>query len=78
MTPFDIRCPIGGLWTLLGLLLLAYGLMATAAGDRSLAVDRWWGAVMLVFGLLMLSGCWRGRGRQEGREQQKSVNGRRA
>jgi hypothetical protein len=62
----DIRLPIGGLFTLLGLLLTGYG--AATAGDsaryaRSLSVNvnLWWGAVMLVFGLLMLSAAARAR-----------------
>ena len=52
----DVRVPIGGLFTALGLLLTGYGL--ATAGDashyaRSLSVNinLWWGLVMLVFGL---------------------------
>ncbi|MEO8089389.1 MAG: hypothetical protein ABI703_03730 [Gemmatimonadales bacterium] len=55
----DIRIPIGGLFTALGLLLGGYGL--ATAGDtshyaRSLSVNinLWWGLVMLTFGLLLL------------------------
>lgn len=57
----DIRLPIGGLFTLLGLLLISYGLMSDpAVYARSLGynVNLGWGAVVLVFGLLFL---WLGR-----------------
>jgi hypothetical protein len=57
----DIRLPIGGLFTLLGLLLSGYGLMADQTlYRRSLGhnVNLWWGLVVLVFGLIFL---WMGR-----------------
>ncbi len=55
---FDLRTPIGLLFTILGALLLGYGLL-TAGSDmyaRSLGtnVNLGWGAVLLVFGLGML------------------------
>jgi len=55
----DIRAPIGGLFTLLGLMLAGYGLVASGSGgpaDTSSGtnVNLWWGLVMLVFGLAML------------------------
>ena len=55
----DIRLPIGGIFTLLGILLIAYGL--TTQGDpmyaRSLQINAniWWGLIMLVFGGIMLA-----------------------
>ncbi len=55
----DIRIPIGGMFGLLGLLLLVYGLIT--AGDEIYArslhlnVNVWWGLVLLVFGVLMLA-----------------------
>jgi hypothetical protein len=62
----DVRLPIGGLFTVLGLLLAGYGL--ATAGDpalyaRSLSVNinLWWGIVMLFFGVLLLWGASRGR-----------------
>lgn len=58
----DIRKPIGLLFSLLGALLVAYGL----AGDpskyvRSLGVNvnLWWGLVMAGFGISMLWLAWR-------------------
>jgi membrane protein implicated in regulation of membrane protease activity len=62
----DVRFPIGGLFTSLGLLLSGYGL-ATAgnaaqyARSLSVNINLWWGLVMLVFGLLLLLLASRGR-----------------
>jgi hypothetical protein len=63
----DVRFPIGGLFSVLGLLLGGYGL--ATAGDSALYaqslsvnVNLWWGLVMLVFGLLLLWGASRARG----------------
>ena len=53
----DIRLPIGGLFTLLGLVLTGYGLMSGAAVyQRSLGhnVNLWWGLVVLAFGAWVL------------------------
>jgi hypothetical protein len=62
----DVRLPIGGLFTALGLLLGGYGL--ATAGDpthyaRSLSVNinLWWGLIMLAFGLLLLLAASLGR-----------------
>ena len=59
----DIRLPIGGLFTVLGLIVGGYGL--ATAGDAShyqrsegININLWWGLVMLVFGVLFL---WFGR-----------------
>lgn len=68
----DVRLPIGGLFTALGLLLSGYGL--ATAGDpshyaRSLSVNinLWWGLVMLAFGLTLLAAVWLSRRRLAGR-----------
>lgn len=54
----DIRLPIGAMFTLFGLLLTLYGLI----GDKSIYqrslginVNVGWGAVLLIFGLVMLA-----------------------
>jgi hypothetical protein len=64
----DLRLPLGLLFGVIGLLLTAYG----AASDRSIYqvslginVNVWAGLGMLVFGLLMLAGAWRGQGKAE-------------
>jgi len=59
MTPMlDVRLPIGVLCAMIGALLVGYGLSAHSASGNSLAIDVWWGAVMLGFGILMLAGAW--------------------
>ena len=53
----DIRLPIGGLFTVLGLLLAGYGLVSEKAlYERSLGinVNLEWGVVMLIFGVIMV------------------------
>ena len=53
----DIRTPIGLLFSLLGALLVAYGLFSSPAlYARSLGinVNLWWGGVLLLFGVVML------------------------
>jgi hypothetical protein len=55
----DIRAPIGGLFSLLGLMLAGYGLFASGSGGASdlssgTNVNLWWGLTMLLFGIVML------------------------
>jgi hypothetical protein len=50
----DIRAPIGGLFTLLGVMLAGYGMVSSARAASGTNVNLWWGAVMIVFGLFML------------------------
>jgi hypothetical protein len=55
----DVRVPIGGLLTILGLLIAGYGLATFGDSQlyaRSLGVNvnEWWGAFMLIFGLALL------------------------
>jgi uncharacterized membrane protein HdeD (DUF308 family) len=61
----DIRLPIGGLFSLIGLLLLVYGIVTHASPmyTRSLDinVNLYWGFVMLVFGAAMLFLSFRSR-----------------
>jgi hypothetical protein len=60
----DLRYPMGLMFTILGLLLVAYGLVADPAiFARSLGIniDLWWGLVLLAFGLAMLALARRGR-----------------
>lgn len=63
----DIRLPIGGLFSLIGLILVVLGLVTLGDQElyaRSLGynVNLWWGLVMLGFGLGMLHFGRRGRG----------------
>jgi len=54
----DVRVPIGGLFTMLGVLLTAYGAMEPSAVKGAFTkggqINMWWGLVMLVFGVFML------------------------
>ena len=53
----DIRVPIGALFTLLGLILVVYGVTADVSiYARSLGhnVNLWWGLVLVAFGVACL------------------------
>jgi hypothetical protein len=52
-----VRFPIGGMFTIFGVILVVYGLVSSPAiYEKSLGinVNLWWGLVLLVFGLVML------------------------
>lgn len=66
---FDIRMPIGLLFTLLGILLIGYGAATQGSAmyaEHSLGVNMnvWWGIALLCFGGAMLA-LTRSRGKQE-------------
>lgn len=74
----DIRLPIGLMFTLFGLLLVVYGLVSDKAiYQRSLGmnVNLGWGAVLLVFGIVMLLLGRRGTAKAEPTDT--SLEGRR-
>ena len=53
----DIRLPIGMLFTVLGALLAAFGLLsdpAIYARSLGINVNLWWGLALIVFGIPML------------------------
>lgn len=57
---FDIRMPIGMLFTLFGILLIGYGAATRESAiyaEHSLGVNMnvWWGGALLAFGLAMLA-----------------------
>ena len=58
----DIRWPIGLMFTLIGALLAVFGL---TKGSESMSmgvnINLIWGAVLLVFGVLMLLGAMNGK-----------------
>ena len=61
----DIRWPIGLMFTLIGVLLVGFGVAnqsasLTHAGGTDININLWWGLVLLVFGGLMLFGAIRG------------------
>ena len=60
---FDLRLPIGLLFSIFGLILGAFGFVSNPEiYQRSLGinVNLWWGGFMLLFGILMLI-FWRRR-----------------
>jgi len=63
---FDLRLPIGLLFSFYGLVLTIYGAISDSQiYERSLNinVNVRWGLVLLVFGVAMLFLAWRARGR---------------
>jgi hypothetical protein len=60
----DLRLPIGGLFTALGVIIGGYGIAtrgntALYATSESININLWWGLVMLVVGAIMLALGWR-------------------
>ncbi|MGO9587285.1 MAG: hypothetical protein ACLP2Y_13905 [Limisphaerales bacterium] len=65
---FDLRLPIGILFSLYGAVLVVFGAISDKElYDRSLGynVNLWWGLALLIFGALMLLGALRSRNRNE-------------
>ena len=58
----DIRWPIGLMFTLIGALLAVFGLVKGAESvSLGININLIWGAVLVVFGVLMLVGALRAR-----------------
>jgi hypothetical protein len=60
---FDLRIPLGLMFTVFGLILTGVGLFGSAdLAQQSLGINMnlWWGMVMAVFGVWMLYLAWRG------------------
>jgi len=60
----DVRLPIGMMFTLLGALLVIFGLAsdkAIYARSLGINVNLWWGLVLLAFGATMLAFALRSR-----------------
>jgi hypothetical protein len=63
---FDLRIPVGLMFTIFGLILVGVGLLGgPELSEKSLGINMnlWWGLVQLVFGLCMLIPALRGRKR---------------
>jgi hypothetical protein len=61
----DIRWPIGLMFTLIGALMIGYGVFKATASTvlvagQSININLIWGIALLVFGVLMLAGAIRG------------------
>ena len=64
MMQLDLHVPIGGLFTVLGVLVGGYGIAtrgdpALYARSLSVNINLVWGIVMIVFGVVMLGVAWR-------------------
>ena len=73
----DIRLPIGMLFATLGVLLIVFGLLsnpALYAQSLGVNVNLDWGAVLLVFGILMLLLGWRGMFGQRSKQAEAPVS----
>lgn len=75
----DLRYPIGGLFVVLGLMLVVFGLATGGNAEmyvRATAVNinLWWGVVMLAFGAFMWGLASRA-GRRETRAATENADG---
>lgn len=74
----DIRWPIGLMFSIVGSLMLVYGLVtgSTEIYQRSLNinVNLYWGLILVVFGALMLFMAWRGGQVEKQSADRKGVN----
>ncbi len=63
----DIRLPIGLMFIILGVMLTGFGMVSERtiyARSLGINVNLWWGAALLVFGLIMFTFGYRGMRRQ--------------
>ncbi len=70
---FDLRYPIGIMFSLFGLILVIFGAVSDKAiyKEHSLGINinLVWGAVMLIFGIFMLALALRAGGKSGGGEK---------
>jgi hypothetical protein len=66
---FDLRLPIGIMFSLFGVILTVFGLVSDKAiyDQHSLGINinLGWGLVLLIFGVFMLFLAWRGAKKKE-------------
>jgi hypothetical protein len=77
----DLRLPMGLMFTLTGTILTAFGLATRQNGvlyarSDSLDVNLWWGAVLLLFGIVNLVLGRRGQMRMQREEEQQGSGNR--
>ena len=75
----DLRIPMGLMFTMVGAILTAFGLATRNNAElyaRSLGIDAnlWWGIVLLVFGITMLTLGRRGQMRMLEEEKKGAKN----
>ncbi|MGH9598270.1 MAG: hypothetical protein ACRD27_00285 [Terracidiphilus sp.] len=76
----DLRIPMGMMFTLIGAVLMAFGLSSRGNGAvyaPSMGIDAnlWWGVVLLVFGLILVPLGRRGQMRIEKSSEQQAASG---
>ena len=74
---FDLRIPLGMLFTLFGLILVGTGVFGSPElMQKSLGINMnlWWGLVQLIFGVGMLFFACRGRGQSPASSEIKEQN----
>jgi hypothetical protein len=60
----DLRIPLGLLFSIIGIILVLYGLLSSPdvyARSLHININLWWGIVLFVFGAVMLSLAFRSR-----------------
>ncbi len=66
---FDIRLPIGLIFTIFGMIVSMYGLLSDPAlydkHSFGFNINLWWGLLMFVFGIVMLIFTFRKRSRND-------------
>jgi protein-S-isoprenylcysteine O-methyltransferase Ste14 len=58
----DIRLPIGGMFSLFGLILIVYGALSPSGiygKSLGININLWWGVILLGFGVVMLLLAWK-------------------
>jgi hypothetical protein len=63
--PLDVRIPISGLFGVVGLLLLGYGILVEGLGTSAGRLNGLWGAVMVIFAAVL--GYYGARGERRSR-----------
>ena len=74
----DLRWPIGLMFSLIGALLVIYGLItnstpATYARSLGINIDLYWGLLLVVFGLTMLTLAWKGARKEAAQQAAKEA-----